>query len=273
MGYRRARLLLAGAGLGILAILLVVLAARGVDTAEVYGTLLFAPVFLALLAFGLPGGLVGAAVATAAYVALRADAIDAVGWGEFSGVVVSRTIAYFLFGGVGGWASGTLARSLDKLDLYDEVDDLTGCKNARFLLGDVDLERARAERYQTVFSLSFLTFDAAPVGALGAKRRRALLAEVGVKLRDGVRTVDRVAHGFDGTHHRIAVVLPETAAEGAGVFHDRAQIALAELLAARGVVATVTGRALTLPGDDEALAAELATWRAIDATEHDAAPI
>ncbi|HEU5082967.1 MAG TPA: hypothetical protein VFU14_06485 [Acidimicrobiales bacterium] len=269
MGYGRARTLLSLVGLAILAVLVAVLLVRSVDTAEVVATLLFAPIFLLLLWFGLPGGLIGAAAATGAYVVLRADAIDAVGWGEFSALIISRAIAYFLFGAVGGWASGTLEMSLDKLDLYDQIDDLTGVNNARFLLTDVDLERARAQRYQTVFSVSFLDIDAAPIGALPGRKRKALLRDLGAKLEDGIRSIDRVAHGFDGDRHRIATILPETAESGAAVFQSRLEEQVRQFLAAQGAGdAAVHGTAVTLPGDEAALDEQLERWRRIDSAEH-----
>jgi GGDEF domain-containing protein len=272
MGYGKARLMLSLVGLAILAVLVAVLLVRSVDTTEVVATLLFAPIFLLLLWFGLPGGLIGAAAATGVYVVLRADAIDAVGWGEFSALIVTRAIAYFLFGAVGGWASGTLSMSLDKLDLYDQVDDLTGVNNARFLLTDIDLEKARSQRYQTVFSVSFLAIDAAAVSALPARKRKALLRQLGAKLEDGIRTMDRVAHGYDGSCHRIATILPETAGEGARVFQARLEEQIQAFLADNGAGgATVEGDIVTVPGDDDALQRHLAEWQAIDQAEH-AAP-
>jgi len=272
MGYPRARQLLGLAGLLVLGVLVAVLLVRSVDTAEVVGTLLFAPIFLLLLWFGLPGGLIGAVLATVAYVVLRSDAIDAVGWGEFSALIFSRAVAYLLFGGLGGWAAGTLSMSLDKLDLYDEVDDLTGLGNARSLLTDVDLERARSQRYRTVFSVSFLEIDGGPIDDLPARRRRALLRDLGRKLGDGVRSMDRVAHGFDGRVHRIGTILPETAEEGARVFQVRLEESVQAFLVEQGAgAAGVRGRAVTMPGDDEALDEELDRWRRIDASEHEAA--
>lgn len=272
MGYGRARLLLSLVGLVILAVLIAVLLVRSVDTTEVVATLLFAPIFLLLLFFGLPGGLIGAAAATGLYFVLRADAIDAVGWGEFSALIVTRGIAYFLFGAVGGWASGTLEMSLDKLDLYDQVDDLTGVNNARFLLTDVDLEKARSQRYQTVFSVSFLDIDAASIDALPARRRRTLLRELGRKLEDGIRSMDRVAHGYDGDRHRVATILPETAEEGARVFQARLEEQIRLFLADHGARdAQVSGTIVTVPGDDARLDERLAEWRRIDSHEH-AAP-
>lgn len=269
MGYGRARLMLSLVGLAILAVLVAVLLVRSVDTTEVVGTLLFAPIFLLLLWFRLPGGLIGAAAATGVYVVLRADAIDAVGWGEFAALIVTRAIAYFLFGAVGGWASGTLSMSLDKLDLYDQVDDLTGVNNARFLLTDIDLEKARSQRYQTVFSVSFLAIDAGPISDLPARKRKTLLRQLGAKLDDGIRTMDRVAHGYDGSCHRVATILPETAGEGARVFQVRLEEQIRAFLAEHGAGgATVDGDIVTVPGDDGALERHLAEWKAIDQAEH-----
>jgi GGDEF domain-containing protein len=243
LGYRRARQLLGLAGLAILAVLVAVLLVRSVDTAEVVATMLFAPIFLLLLWFRLPGGLIGAVAATG---------------------------VYFLFGAVGGWAAGTLEMSLDKLDLYDQVDDLTGLGNARLLLTDVDLEHARSQRYQTVFSVSFLTIDAAALDALPARRRRAVLRDLGRKLADGVRSMDRVAHGTDGRLHRVATILPETAEEGARVFQLRLEEQVRAFLADHGAPAEVSGSVVTVPGDDDALERELGEWRRIDDAEHDA---
>lgn len=269
MEYARARLLLVVGGLGILAVLVAVLLIRSVDEIEVIATLLFVPIFLLLMFLGLPGGIAGAVLATVVYVLLRRDAIDAVGWGEFAGLVIGRSLSYFLFGIVGGWASKTLELSLDKLDLYDQIDDTTGIYNARFLLQDVELERARCERYQTVFSVVFVEFPADALSSLRPRRRRTLLRELGYKVQEGVRTVDRVAHGSDGRVHRIAAVLPETATDGAAVFRSRFVVSLEEFFAANDVPGTVvTGQTCTIPGGDDALAAQLEHWAAIDATEH-----
>ncbi len=161
MDYARARRLLTLVGLAVLAVLTLLLLVRSVDEVEVIATVLFVPLFLALMYFGVVGGILGAVVASVVYVALRADVIDAVGWGEFSSLIATRTISFLLFGLVGGWASATLEQSLDKLDLYDQIDDATGLHNSRFLLEDIDLERARCARYSTVFSVSFLEFPTA----------------------------------------------------------------------------------------------------------------
>lgn len=270
IGYVRARRLLVGAGLVILAAVVVGLLARSVDHVEVVGTLLFVPIFLGLLYFGVAGGVLTAVGATVVYVLLRADAIDAVGWGQFSGTIISRGLGYVLFGVVGGWAASTLELSLDKLDLYDQVDDQTGLGNARFLLNEVALERARSERYETVFSVSFVDIPAAELDALSPRRRRKVLRDLGRRMEGGVRTIDHAAHGHDGRVHHLAVILPETAAEGAEVFQARLSSSLREFLDANDLEATVTGATCTVPGDEASLDARLESWRLIDAAEHSA---
>ena len=269
MGYRRARHLLVLAGFASLAAIVLVLLARGVDHVEVAGTMLFVPIFVALMYLGLPGGVAAGALATAAYVVLRLDAIDAVGWGEFGGVVISRGVAYLLFGAVGGWAASTLELSLDKLELYDTVDDATGLNNARFLLQDVELEQARAQRYRTVFSVSFVDISSPEIDGLPGRRRRQMLRSLGARLAGSVRTMDRVAHGNDGRVRRLGVILPETASQGAAVFHARLLDQLRVFFDSHDLDVELSGQICTLPGDDAQLEARLDLWRAIDRAEHE----
>lgn len=273
MGYRRTRNLLIGAAFVIQAVLVAVLLARSVDDVEVLATVAYLPLFVVAVYFGVVGGTMGAAVATAGYVALRLDSIDALGSGEFAGLVASRAVAYLLFGAIGGWAAATLEQALDKLDLHDHIDDRTGLYNARFLLGEIEIERARADRYRTMFSVVFVDFPAAPLRRMPRRRRTALLGRLGPEVGGGLRTVDRTAHGSDGVEHHLAVVLPETPTAGAIVVRDRLEARVRDLMVASGVdePAPVSGLALTLPGDEGPLSARIETWERIDAVEH-AAP-
>ena len=262
IGFVNARRLLLAAGAVILVVLVAVLWLRSVDDVEVIATLLYVPILLALLFLGVPGGVVAALLATAAYAALRADAIDAVGAGEFSGLIIGRGMAYLLFGAVGGWAATTLELSLDKLERTDAVDDQTGTGNARALRRQIDLERARSGRYGSVFSVSFVEFPASALGAIGGRRRRQLLRDLGDQAEEGARTVDRVAHGFDGAVHRFAAVLPETPRAGAVIFHDRFVGRMQAALAAAGIdeEVRIAGTVCTVPGDEAALEAVLDQW-------------
>jgi GGDEF domain-containing protein len=271
LGYTKARRLLVVTGIAVLGVVALVMYARRVDGIEVAATLLFLPIFLAFVFRGVVGGVVTAVAAIVVYAALRYPAIDAVGVGEFTGLIVSRAAAYLIFGAIGGWSTQVLEGSLTKLELYDEIDDETGLYNARHLLRQTDLEMARARRYQTLFSIVLLDLPAAPFTALRGRERRSVLRDLGRLLGEGVRNVDHVVHVRHGDRHRLAAVLPETAQEGAEVFRGRFDERVRQYLTGRGVAIhadQLPARALTFPGDDDALEAVRAEFRDIDADQH-----
>lgn len=271
LGYSKARRLLVFTGLAVLAVVAVVMYARRVDGIEVAATLLFVPIFLAFVFRGVVGGVVVALAAIGVYAALRYPAIDAVGMSEFAGLIASRSAAYLIFGAVGGWSTQVLEGSLEKLELYDEIDDETGLNNARHLLHQTDLEMARARRYQTLFSVVVLDLPAAPINALKARQRRVVLRDLGRQLREGVRNVDHVVHAHDGATHRLVAILPETSLEGAEVFRSRFDERIRGFLADRGAPIAdtdVRARSMTFPGDDEGMGELRAEFQRIDATQH-----
>ena len=271
MSYSQARRLLVVVGAGVLGVLALVMYARRVETIEVLAVLLFVPVFLALLRWDLAGGIAAAAVATVVYVVLRASAIEAVGASRFTGLIVARAIGYFVFGGLGGWANGYLRASLTKLDLYDQVDDLTGLFNARYFTLGTDFEMARARRYQLIFAVVVLDVPAAPLERLPRRARVRLLRELGRVLGESVRQIDRVVHSRDEEHHRLAAILPETGPEGARVFAERLDARVAEFLDARDIALDPGSRrvlALTYPEDEEALLRLRREFATIDHVEH-----
>jgi GGDEF domain-containing protein len=271
MGYASTRRLVLAAGVVFLLLVAGVLYARRVDTVEVVAVLLFIPVFLAFTFGHLVGGAVGGLLATAVYAVLRMPAIDAVGGGRFAGILLGRGLGYLAFGILGGWASQQLERSLEKLDVYDQVDDHTGLFNARFLVQDTDLEIARAGRYQTFFSVCMVELPVGPVEALPRRKRLTLLRDLGGQLRDAVRSVDRAVHARDGSVHRFAVICPETGAEGARIFAERLAERVGAFARSRGVAlpdGELVSVACTFPGDDERLAALREQFAAIDRSEH-----
>jgi GGDEF domain-containing protein len=271
LSYSQARRLLLITGLAVLLGVAVVTFARRVDTVEVAATLLFLPIFVAFVLRGVVGGVVAALVAIAVYAALRTPAIDAVGVGEFAGLLTSRAAAYLIFGAVGGWSTQVLEGSLDKLELYDEIDDETGLYNARHLLHQTDLEMARARRYQTLFSVVVLDLPASPFHAVSARNRRAVLRDLGRQLGDGVRTVDHVVHAHDGDTHRLVAILPETGPEGAEIFRGRFDERIRSFLGGRGVViapTVVAARSVTFPGDDTEMDELRAAFQHLDAAQH-----
>ena len=264
LSYAQMRALLLGAGLLFLSITAAVSFARRVETVEVVATLLFIPIFVAFIFWDWTGGVLSAIGATVVYFALRADAIQAVGFDNFRGVLFSRSLAFVSFGLVGGVAGRYVRGSLMKLDLYDHVDDVTGLYNARYMLEVTDLEISRARRYESLFSVGVVDIPVATFSGVSRRRRIRVLREIGLGLKSSVRTVDRVVHASDGVRYRFAVVLPETGAEGAQVFTRR----LAERLGALLGIDTITSQAITFPGDDVAMQTLRAEFAAVDRAEH-----
>ena len=269
MTYKTAQRLLLAGGLLVLLVTAGVMYARRVDTVEVVAVLLFIPVFLAFTFWRVVGGLVAGVLASLAYLFLRLDAIDQVGLDTFRGHLVSRTVAYLAFGLLGGWAASQVENSLNKLDLYDQIDDATGLFNARFLVQDTDLEMARSTRYQTLFSVVLVEFPAAALGSLGRRQRVGVLKGLGKVLRESVRTVDRVIHAYDGERHRLAVVLPETGQEGAAIFSSRLVDWVSDYLRQRNAATDkVTQQLFTFPDDEAAIRSLREEFAAVDRAEH-----
>src|SRR5947209_19538227 len=218
LSYNQVRVLMLLGGLLLLGITAAVNYVRRVETAEVAAILLFIPIFVAFVFWDWKGGLIAATLATIGYIRLRRPAIEAIGAGRYTALIFSRAIAFYAFGVIGGLANQQLRSSLTKLDLYDQIDDETGLFNARYFLQDTDLEMSRARRYQTIFSISSVDFPGSALDDMGWRKRRSTLSQLGQLLADSVRTVDRAVHAHDGDRHRILVVLPETAGDGAQVF-------------------------------------------------------
>lgn len=272
MTYERARQLLLAAGLLVLLLTAGVMFLRRVETVEVLGTLLFIPVFLGFVFWGLKGGLAGGVLAALGYAALRYPAIEAVGADRFGGLIASRSFAYIAFGLIGGWANSQLAGSLTKLELYDQIDDQTNLFNARFFVQDTELELSRSKRYQTIFSIVEVSFPGSGLDAMPRRQRASIMRETGRMLKEAVRTVDRPVHGFDGSRHRFAIVLPETSQEGASIFRDRLAERLSGFLSERKFhldPGDIEKRSVTFPDEgEEGIEAMRAEYRAIDRVEH-----
>lgn len=270
ISYAKARAILLVLGLLILIGIGAVMFVRSVQTVEVIGVLLFIIVFIGLVFWGLPGGLIGAGIAILSYVGIRYQGIQTFGWGELSGFILTRSLSYLVFGAIGGWANQQLESSLQKLELYDQIDDETGLFNARFFLQDTDLEMSRSLRYQTIFSIAIVEIEVDALEALSRRQRAGVLKELGRQLRDSVRTVDRAFHGRDRNTHRLGVVLPETARQGAEIFTSRLASSIREYLSAKGidVPKELPHRALSFPDDESDIVAVREGFEAIDRAEH-----
>jgi hypothetical protein len=271
MSYSRARRLLLAIGLFVLLLTAAVMYARRVDTVEVAATLFFMVVFVGFVFWQVRGGLVAAVIATLAYAALRYPAIRAVGFDRFAGLILSRAIAYLSFGAIGGWASRSLEASLTKLELYDQIDDSTGLYNARFFVQDTDAEMSRARRYQTIFSVAVADIPASAMEPMPRRQKRGVLRQLGRIMKRSVRTVDRPVFGSDERRHRLAVVLPETGAEGARIFTDRLVERVADYLRQRGAPVSrdhIDGLAVSFPDDELAITTLREEFAEIDRIDH-----
>lgn len=271
MGYGRARLLTLLAGLVVMLVLVVFLYVRGVDEIERYGAMLFVPVFMAFVFWDIAGGALAGIFAGIAYAAFRWKQLDVFGTQDFFELVLARAIFYVAFGVVGGWANKQMRSSIEKLELYDQVDDATGLFNARFFVQDSDLEISRATRYQTLFSVAAVDVPAEPMSQLSKRQRASLLKDLGRILKESVRTVDRAVHAADNRYHKIAVVLPETGREGVRIFSGRLAERLAEYLGSKGVPVKkdeIVTRALTYPDDEAGIVDLKKEFAAIDRSEH-----
>lgn len=268
LSYARARQIILAAGLLVLLVVAAVMFVRRVDPIEVAGTLLFIPIFIAFVFRGVAGGIVAAVVAAMAYAALRYPAIQLVGTGQFTSLLISRAVAFLAFGALGGFASQQLEGSLSKLDQFDEIDDATGLFNARFFVNNTALEMERSDRYRTLFSVTVIDVPADAFDGMNRRQKDKTLRELGQVLKDSIRTVDRGVHAEDGSVHRFAAILPETGRDGSRVFVTRLAAKMTEVLAQKGSKASVSHEIAVFPGDEADLGELRARFTAIDALQH-----
>ncbi|NNC39399.1 MAG: hypothetical protein HKN95_01810 [Acidimicrobiia bacterium] len=273
VSYSQARSLVLILGIVVLSIVVLIMYVRGVDPTEVSATMFFLPVFIGFLFWGMQGGLILGALATVGYIWLRSPAIDLVGWGEFTGLIVTRGAGYLAFGLIGGWAADQLRDSITKLDLYDQIDNATGLGNSRSLVESVDLEKSRASRYEKIFSL--VVAELPTHADRGRRAKRNFLTDLGDRVERGVRTVDHAVHATDGESELLAFVLPETSAEGARTFAAKLVEQVASLAAEHSVEinpSTVTTSTSTFPDDPAGVEALTARFREIAAVEFPESP-
>lgn len=261
LGYERTRSLLTVGGVFLLVLISGVLAIRGVDRVEIIAALLYIPVFLVFLVFGLKGGVIAGIAAGAAYMGLRYSAAEIVGFDRFVGLIGFRAIAYIAFGTIGGWAAEQLDTPLKKLEQHDLIDDATGLFNARFFVRETAVETARADRYGTSFSV--VAFDVPSVDGNGKDRD---VQEIGRLLRRSLRTVDRAVHADTGTGSLFAAILPETPAAGARTVAEKIG---ASMTGALGEGASdLRSFSLSYPEEKAAFAELKERFQTVDRREH-----
>jgi GGDEF domain-containing protein len=228
---------------------------RGAAPTEVLAPALYIPVFAGAIFLSIPGGLGAAALSSLIYGVLLSDTAAAVGLRVFALQLVTRIGTYFFYGVVIAVGARYVERRLRKLELYDQLDDLTELYNSAFFLEDTDLEMSRSNRYQTLFSVSELDVHREAFAGFSRRRYQRVIKDLAAHVRDAVRRVDRPVRVDDGERDRFLVMLPETARQGAEVFTGRLESRAREFLRNRGcdVDGHVSARAIAYPDNPDDL--------------------
>lgn len=261
LDYEGSRRLLLLVGLIILLLLALIMYARRVDPTEVAATIFFLPIYMAFLYGGMRGGLAAGALAALAYVVLRVPAIDAVGVDRFIGPIASRSLGYLAFGGVGGWAVQQLGANINKLALYDRVDDETTLHNSRSAMQTIVGERARALRYDQLFSVVLIEVR---LGLRDRKARARLMQDLGGAIGRRVRSVDHAFHAVEGDIDLFGAVLPETGSDGTAIVAASLGQVVESIVEEHAVgTAPISVTSVSLPNDGDALDALIERLAAI----------
>lgn len=231
---------------------------RGAAPTEVLAPALYIPIFAGAIFLGLAGGLVAAAGSSVVYTLVLVDQSSALGMRLFMALLVNRVFTYVLYGILVAVGVRYIEGRLQKLELYDQVDDTTELYNSSFFLEDSDLEMSRAARYQSIFSVAELRFGPDVFERASRRRHHRVVREFSRVLRRAVRTVDRPVRVDDGGGgDMFLVILPETGREGSAILAGRLEEAARRFLAQQSLVpdGNVSARALTFPDDTDSIEA------------------
>lgn len=256
--YRQARWIVLGFGSALIAAVALSAFTRGADPVEVLATVLFLPILVALAFWHARGGVAMAVLVSVGYIVLRVSTLpEGLEATEFIGSMAVRVLLYLGLGLFGGWANQMLQHALHKLELYDDIDDVTGVGNARAFLSIADRETARARRYESLFSIGVLSLDRQLFAGVDDRQISRALRRFAQTVEGSVRTTDLVTRLPFDDREDLAIILPETGPQGAEVFMrnliDRARTEFSEagMPAENGLI---SGRALTIPGSDDEVA-------------------
>ena len=214
------RVLLAGMG-GVLALVAVLQLTKGIDRAEVAGTLLLFGVLLGIIFAGVVGGVAVGVVATGVYAILRLPAVDVLGSASFARSVFLHGIVLIGFGGLGGYAHGVIRSALGRSDGNELYATSSLCLSPRAIVYLMDSEMARNERYQRAFSIIAIDLGEDVFAGLASAQQISVKLELGELLRTTIRATDHVSIIAMSDRDRILLLLPETPRAGADLFLPR----------------------------------------------------
>lgn len=256
MTYRRIeQMVLAFGALAILGSVLM-FAPQGIPARdELIAQALLFGVLLAAVRGGRRGGLLAAVGASIVYVLVSLPALRGTepSVAELLAVVV-RLLIFGAVGVVGGEFFMRLRYNLATLEGASALDEWSRVYNQRYLHSALTQAFVRHARYGEAVSVVVLMLSGPTLHGLTPSRQRALVRSVADFLRGNVRAVDEVARLDDG---RFVVLLPHTPGPGGSVVAER--IASGVRKVAQAPSDAVSARALTLPADNDELAALLAS--------------
>lgn len=254
--YLQARILLLILGMGLAVTQTLLAWERGAPPTEVLAPALLVPVFAGAILAYLPGGLAAATLSSLIYGVVLSDTVSAVGMRLFVVQLIVRVFQYYFYAVIISLGARYVEGRLRKLELYDQLDDLTELYNSAFFLEDADLEVSRSNRYRTLFSVSELVVDREAFTGFSRRRYRKAIRELAQRVQNAVRKMDRAARVDGGDKDMFLIMLPETAREGASIFTGRLEIEAREYLTTMGCVvdARVRSRAIAYPDDPDDLA-------------------
>lgn len=242
--YLRARILLLLLGVVFAAGQTVLAWERGAAPSEVLAPALYILVFAGSIFFFIIGGIVAAGLASLLYGLILVDQSGSIGLGAFTGLLFGRMTQYIVYGVIVAAATRYIEARLVKLEMYDQIDDLTGLFNSKFFLEETELEMERSKRYRTLFCVSELSIDRGAFGDASKRRYEKIIKELARKLEQGPRLrfddpfhrrhTDQPVRVDDGRRDRFFIVLPETPPQGASIFTEKIERATRELLETNG---------------------------------------
>lgn len=201
------------------------------DWIEIAAQLLLMLALVGAVHWGRKGGLVGALVATLAYVALRLPGVVSVGLEtDALQLIVIRTVTYGLVGIIGGEICGRIKYFFARLEGSCSIDEPSRVYNQRFIAQLLSTHLGEAARYGALFSIAIIEIAPDLTAELRPSGVRTLVRAVADHIRNDARLVDDVGRLDDG---RFALVFPHTPKEAAVVAATRVRIGVRDVLGAK----------------------------------------
>lgn len=253
--FLQVRLLLLVLGVGLSMGQAVVAWERGAPPTEVFAPVLYIPIFAGAILAGLTGGLAAAAFSSLVYFLVLVDQSSVLGLRLFLGLLISRVVTFVFYGLVVAMGTRFIEQRLRKLEIYDQIDDDTELYNASFFLESSHLEKSRAARYRTVFSVAEVRMDRSLLEGKRHSQYRRIVRELATALQGGIRGVDRLSRVQDESSERFLFILPETGKPGCETLAGRLEVAARQVLDDRNLTVNghVSARTLTFPDDEQPL--------------------